>query len=101
KDDAVGNSPGVRRELAEGIGSLPAWRNGVYRKKTETRWKISGIAKRLVGVGKWELVGRSLGLRRRYWEDRYEHAERSPEDDRETRCRECQRLPDCGSEVVN
>ncbi|RZS26200.1 hypothetical protein BHM03_00059505 [Ensete ventricosum] len=27
--DAVGNSPGVHRELAEGIGSFPGWRKGV------------------------------------------------------------------------
>ncbi|RWW03061.1 hypothetical protein GW17_00033803 [Ensete ventricosum] len=42
EDDTVGNSSGVRRELAEGIGSLPGWRKGVHRKKTETRWKIVG-----------------------------------------------------------
>ncbi|RWW16949.1 hypothetical protein BHE74_00023813 [Ensete ventricosum] len=40
EDDAVGNSLGVRQELAEGVGSLPGWRKGVRRKKTETRWKI-------------------------------------------------------------
>ncbi|RWW47881.1 hypothetical protein BHE74_00046096, partial [Ensete ventricosum] len=39
-DDAVGNSPGVRRELAEDIGSLLGWRKGVRWKKTETRRKI-------------------------------------------------------------
>ncbi|RRT45336.1 hypothetical protein B296_00045619 [Ensete ventricosum] len=39
-DDAVGNSPRVRRELAEGIGSLPGRRKGVRRKKSETRRKI-------------------------------------------------------------
>ncbi|RZS29059.1 hypothetical protein BHM03_00062730 [Ensete ventricosum] len=39
-DDAVGNSPGVHRELTEGIRSLPGWCKGVHRKKTETRWKI-------------------------------------------------------------
>ncbi|RWW37318.1 hypothetical protein BHE74_00057589, partial [Ensete ventricosum] len=32
EDDAVGNSCGVRRELAEGIGSLVGWRKGVRRK---------------------------------------------------------------------
>ncbi|RWW42619.1 hypothetical protein BHE74_00051810, partial [Ensete ventricosum] len=41
-DDAVGDSPGVRRELVEGIGSLPGWRKVVRRKKTETRRKIVG-----------------------------------------------------------
>ncbi|RRT60317.1 hypothetical protein B296_00031624 [Ensete ventricosum] len=45
----------------------------------------------------WELAGNSLGLRRRYREDRYEHAGRSLLEDRETRCRECRRLLDCGT----
>ncbi|RWV87595.1 hypothetical protein GW17_00050393 [Ensete ventricosum] len=40
--DAVGNSPGVRLELIEGIGSLPGWHKGVRQKKTETRQKIVG-----------------------------------------------------------
>ncbi|RWV81079.1 hypothetical protein GW17_00057536 [Ensete ventricosum] len=38
--DAITNSPGVRRELAEGIRSLPGWRKGVRQKKTETHRKI-------------------------------------------------------------
>ncbi|RZS18799.1 hypothetical protein BHM03_00051132 [Ensete ventricosum] len=37
-----GNSPGVRQEFAEGIGSLLGWRKGVHWKKTETRRKIVG-----------------------------------------------------------
>ncbi|RWV98400.1 hypothetical protein GW17_00038759 [Ensete ventricosum] len=41
-DDAVRNSPGVRRELTEGIGSLPGWRKGIHQKKIETRRKIFG-----------------------------------------------------------
>ncbi|RWW17461.1 hypothetical protein GW17_00018609 [Ensete ventricosum] len=70
--DAVGNSPGVRRELAEGIGSLPGWRKGVRQKKTETRRKIvggepkslPGFARRFVeGIGK--LVGNTPGDRRK------------------------------------
>ncbi|RWW43608.1 hypothetical protein BHE74_00050710 [Ensete ventricosum] len=40
--DAVGNSLGVRRELAEGIRSLLGWRKGVRQKKTEIRRKIIG-----------------------------------------------------------
>ncbi|RWW73976.1 hypothetical protein BHE74_00018106, partial [Ensete ventricosum] len=39
-DDAVGNLPGVHRELAKSIGSLLGWCKGVRRKKTETRRKI-------------------------------------------------------------
>ncbi|RZS23348.1 hypothetical protein BHM03_00056263 [Ensete ventricosum] len=42
--DAVGNSPGVRLELAEGIRSLPGWRKGVRQKKTETHWKIVEVS---------------------------------------------------------
>ncbi|RZS13512.1 hypothetical protein BHM03_00045115 [Ensete ventricosum] len=38
-----------------------------------------------------KVSGRSLG----------EHVGRSPEEDHKTRCRECRRLPDCGSEVVS
>ncbi|RWW10672.1 hypothetical protein GW17_00025775 [Ensete ventricosum] len=40
--DAFGNSSGVCRKLAEGIGSLPGWRKGVRQKKIETRRKIIG-----------------------------------------------------------
>ncbi|RRT81496.1 hypothetical protein B296_00003308 [Ensete ventricosum] len=40
EDDKVGNSPGVRWELAEDIGSLSGWRKGVRREKTEIRFKI-------------------------------------------------------------
>ncbi|RZS29127.1 hypothetical protein BHM03_00062816 [Ensete ventricosum] len=40
EDDAVGNSPRMRRELVEGIRSLPGWRKGVHRKKTKTHRKI-------------------------------------------------------------
>ncbi|RRT34972.1 hypothetical protein B296_00058615 [Ensete ventricosum] len=50
--DAVGNSPGVRRELAEGIGSLPGWRKGVRQKKIETRRKI---VRGLIMTGAMEL----------------------------------------------
>ncbi|RRT52712.1 hypothetical protein B296_00015611 [Ensete ventricosum] len=41
-DDAVGNSLGVHWELAEGIRSLPRWRNRVHQKKIETHRKIIG-----------------------------------------------------------
>ncbi|RWW06400.1 hypothetical protein GW17_00030270 [Ensete ventricosum] len=51
-DNTVGNSPGVHRELTEGIGSLLGWRKGVHRKKTESRRKIIGIAERL--IESWE-----------------------------------------------
>ncbi|RWW01850.1 hypothetical protein GW17_00035100 [Ensete ventricosum] len=42
EEDAIGNSPRVRRELAEGIRSLSEWRKGVRWKKTETCQKIIG-----------------------------------------------------------
>ncbi|RRT47849.1 hypothetical protein B296_00028540 [Ensete ventricosum] len=44
--DAVGNSPGVRLELIDGIGSLPGWHKGVRQKKTETRRKIVGCSRK-------------------------------------------------------
>ncbi|RZS17516.1 hypothetical protein BHM03_00049664 [Ensete ventricosum] len=47
--DAVENSPRVRREHAEGIGSLLGWRKEVHQKKTETHRKIIGVAKKLAG----------------------------------------------------
>ncbi|RWW10935.1 hypothetical protein GW17_00025492 [Ensete ventricosum] len=40
--DAVGNSPGVHRELAEGIGSLLGLRKKIRQMKTETCQKIVG-----------------------------------------------------------
>ncbi|RWV84854.1 hypothetical protein GW17_00053401 [Ensete ventricosum] len=67
--DAFGNSPGVCRKLAEGIGSLSGWRKGVRQKKIETRRKIIGVGSRwkfarrfAKGIGK--LVGNTKGDRR-------------------------------------
>ncbi|RWV87596.1 hypothetical protein GW17_00050392 [Ensete ventricosum] len=57
--DAVVNSSGVRRELAEGIRSLPGWRKGVRQKKTETHRKIIGGSRKAC----WELSIES-GFRR-------------------------------------
>ncbi|RWV83662.1 hypothetical protein BHE74_00043165 [Ensete ventricosum] len=42
EDDAIGNSLGVCRDLAEGITSLPGWHKGVRWKKNKTRRKIIG-----------------------------------------------------------
>ncbi|RWW78792.1 hypothetical protein BHE74_00012972 [Ensete ventricosum] len=42
KDDAIGNSPEVRRKLTEGIGGLSGCRKEVCQKKTETHRKIIG-----------------------------------------------------------
>ncbi|RZS06504.1 hypothetical protein BHM03_00037161 [Ensete ventricosum] len=57
--NTVGNSPGVHRELTEGIGSLLGWRKGVRQKKTETRQKIievvEKLAWRLTMIGAMEL----------------------------------------------
>ncbi|RWW61568.1 hypothetical protein BHE74_00031371 [Ensete ventricosum] len=69
---------GTRQEC---VGSLSGWRKGVRHKKTETRWKIVGGSRKVCREIKlrhrakdwtmrWELVGRLLGLRRRYREDR-------------------------------
>ncbi|RWV91897.1 hypothetical protein GW17_00045777 [Ensete ventricosum] len=38
----VWNSPGVCRELVEGVRSLPGWHKGVRQKKTESHRKIVG-----------------------------------------------------------
>ncbi|RZS00941.1 hypothetical protein BHM03_00030724 [Ensete ventricosum] len=54
-DDAVRNSPGVRRELIHGIESLPGWRKRVRWKKIETRQKI--IRAVLSFVGEVEAIG--------------------------------------------
>ncbi|RWV79838.1 hypothetical protein GW17_00058971 [Ensete ventricosum] len=100
EDDAVENSLGVHRELAEGIRSLLGWCMGVYRKKTETHQKIIGGSRKTyqelgrfnhdsekelqtkhrpriklrhwakVWTIRWDLAGSSLGLHRRYQEDR-------------------------------
>ncbi|RWV77593.1 hypothetical protein GW17_00061553 [Ensete ventricosum] len=47
--DTVGNSPGVRWKLVEGLGSLPGWRKGVRQKKIETRQKIIDAGLTMVG----------------------------------------------------
>ncbi|RZR92237.1 hypothetical protein BHM03_00020543 [Ensete ventricosum] len=74
-------------ELVEDIGSLPGWRKRVRQKKTETRRKIVGGSRKACReynhepriklrhrakdwTKRWELAGRSLGLRRGYREDR-------------------------------
>ncbi|RWV96165.1 hypothetical protein GW17_00041146 [Ensete ventricosum] len=96
-DDTIRNSLGVRWELAEGIRCLPEWRKGVHQKKIESRQKIMGGSRKAcqefnhdgekelqikhepriklrhrakVWTIRWELIGSSLGLRRRYRKDR-------------------------------
>ncbi|RZS18319.1 hypothetical protein BHM03_00050558 [Ensete ventricosum] len=59
--NAFGNSPGVCRKLAEGIGSLPRWRKGVRQKKTETHRKIIGGSRKACRTIWWDLAGYSLG----------------------------------------
>ncbi|RWW47540.1 hypothetical protein BHE74_00046495 [Ensete ventricosum] len=71
--DAVGNSLGVRWELAEGIGSLPGWHKGVRRKKIETRRKIIGGSRRAyqdlsIGPGFVRYSGISPKFARRFAE---------------------------------
>ncbi|RRT32703.1 hypothetical protein B296_00045779 [Ensete ventricosum] len=48
--NAVGNSLGVCRELAEGIGSLLGWRKGVRQKKSRLIGRLSGVAEKLIGT---------------------------------------------------
>ncbi|RWV77626.1 hypothetical protein GW17_00061518 [Ensete ventricosum] len=64
----VGNSSRVRRELAEGIGSLPRWRKGVHQKKIETHRKIiqgSRKAYREFAKGIEKLAGSTPGDHRK------------------------------------
>ncbi|RWV78545.1 hypothetical protein GW17_00060464, partial [Ensete ventricosum] len=71
KDDAVGNSPKMHRELAEGIGKDAV---GAHWEFARTLPKVSG---------------RSLGTRREITRE-----------DCETDRRECRKLSDCGSVVI-
>ncbi|RZS25932.1 hypothetical protein BHM03_00059231 [Ensete ventricosum] len=89
--DAVGSSPGVHRELTEGIGSLPGWRKGFRQKKIETHRKIidDNGPRSSVGIGlgwmiQWDLTRSSLGDPSKGSETRLGHARRSPEEDRMT-----------------
>ncbi|RRT31692.1 hypothetical protein B296_00048377 [Ensete ventricosum] len=56
--DAVGNSSGVRRKLAEGIGSSSGWRKRVRQKKTETHRKIVGGSRKACRDSDDEMVSR-------------------------------------------
>ncbi|RWV83485.1 hypothetical protein BHE74_00044321 [Ensete ventricosum] len=62
--DAVGNSPGVHRKLAEGIGSSSGWRKRVRQKKTETHRKIVGGSRKACREDSPKGPGSSLGTRR-------------------------------------
>ncbi|RWW53834.1 hypothetical protein BHE74_00039636 [Ensete ventricosum] len=80
--DAIGNSLGVRWELAEGIESLPGWHKGVCQKNTETHRKIAGSSRkacREFAEGIEKLTESTLG-----------DTERRPDD----LLQECQRLSD-------
>ncbi|RWW02495.1 hypothetical protein GW17_00034414 [Ensete ventricosum] len=84
--DAVGNPAGVRRELVEGIGSLPEWCKGVRQKKTETHRKIVRGSRKACRDSLGDSpkgLGSSLGTHRDITGRRLED---SPQ--------ECQRLPD-------
>ncbi|RWV99394.1 hypothetical protein GW17_00037695 [Ensete ventricosum] len=62
--DAFGNSLGVCRKLAKGIGSLLGWRKGVRQKKTETRRKIIGGSRKACRESRWrfaEGIGKLAG----------------------------------------
>ncbi|RRT34620.1 hypothetical protein B296_00054907 [Ensete ventricosum] len=61
--DASGNSPGVCRKLAKGIGSLLGWHKGVRQKKTETRRKIAGGSRKA-----YDAVGSRRKFSRRFVE---------------------------------
>ncbi|RRT48769.1 hypothetical protein B296_00029052 [Ensete ventricosum] len=99
--DAVGNSSGVRRELAKGIRSLSGWRKGVRQKKTETRRKIIGDDRPKLSLGIEPSLDDVVGSRRSSLGDsskglrsslgiRWEITERRPKDSPQ----ECRKLPD-------
>ncbi|RWW45944.1 hypothetical protein BHE74_00048178 [Ensete ventricosum] len=85
---ASGVCQGYRELARTAQGSLPEDYRGSRKACWEYRAKVWTM--------QWELAGSSLGLRRRYQEDCWEHAGRSPEEDRETHRRKCRRLPDYG-----
>ncbi|RWW75101.1 hypothetical protein BHE74_00016891 [Ensete ventricosum] len=65
--DAVGNSPGVRRKLVEGIESLPGWHKGVRQKKIETHRKIiEGSRKAYQDLGIGPGSDDAMGSRRKF-----------------------------------
>ncbi|RWW36958.1 hypothetical protein BHE74_00057984, partial [Ensete ventricosum] len=73
EDDGVENSPGVRRELAKDVKSLPGWRKGVRQKKTKTRRKIIGGSRKAcrelgIGLGLDDVVGPRHDFARRFAE---------------------------------
>ncbi|RWW42238.1 hypothetical protein BHE74_00052238 [Ensete ventricosum] len=83
--DAVGNSPGVHRELAEGIGSLPAWPKGVRQKKIESCRKIIGGSRKAcrdlsIGPGFGRCSGISPKFARRFTEGIVKLDENTPRD---------------------
>ncbi|RWV76989.1 hypothetical protein GW17_00062247, partial [Ensete ventricosum] len=79
--NVVGNSSGVRRELVQGIGSLPGWRKGVRQKKTETHQKIVGDSRKAYQE---RCSGISLKFIKRFAEGIRKLAGRYPEEDRKT-----------------
>ncbi|RZS08570.1 hypothetical protein BHM03_00039551 [Ensete ventricosum] len=69
--DAVENSLGVRRELAEGIRSLSGWHKVVRQKKTKIRRKIIGGSRKAcrdlgIGPGLDDVVGPRREFARRF-----------------------------------
>ncbi|RWW78290.1 hypothetical protein BHE74_00013499 [Ensete ventricosum] len=62
--DAFGNSLGVCRKLAEGIGSLSGWRKGVRQKKIETSRKIVGGSRKACRESR--CLDDAMGSRRKF-----------------------------------
>ncbi|RWW52483.1 hypothetical protein BHE74_00041093 [Ensete ventricosum] len=99
--DAFGNSPGVCRKFAEGIGSLPGWRKGVRQKKIETRRKIIGDSRKAYNGSRYSLgIGSSsddaMGSRqkfaRRFVEGIRKFAGNAKGDRREVDRRTCRKI---------
>ncbi|RRT69235.1 hypothetical protein B296_00018928 [Ensete ventricosum] len=88
--DAFGNLLGVCRKLTEGIESLLGWRKGVRQKKTETRWKIIGVAEKLAKSRDGLVM--DILIHRRNQEARWEREGRSSEKRPEDLPQDCRRL---------
>ncbi|RWW48453.1 hypothetical protein BHE74_00045470 [Ensete ventricosum] len=73
--ECVGSSPRVSGACQDSIREFA-------KRRSRLSGRLSGVVEKLIG-------------------NRQEHIERSLEEDRETHRRECQRLSDCGNEVVS
>ncbi|RWW22998.1 hypothetical protein BHE74_00041200 [Ensete ventricosum] len=79
--DAVGNSLGVRRELTEGIRSLPGDTREFARRRLRLAGRLLGVAEKLAGN---DVVGSRQEFARRFAEGIRKLARNTPGDRRKT-----------------